>query len=123
MILNWSIDFCQPKRVDYFHGEKEIEITEKFKYAINQATKGRNLFITGRAGTGKSTLLRIIKEKLEDKKVISIVAPTGVLEIGKWFANLFNIWDTFQEQKMGSLFLRKISSSEYTNFPTKTILK
>jgi ATP-dependent DNA helicase PIF1 len=59
-------------------GKKEIEITEKFKYAINQATKGRNLFITGRAGTGKSTLLRIIKEKLENKKVISIVAPTGV---------------------------------------------
>jgi hypothetical protein len=45
------------------------------------------------------------------------------LEIAKWFANLFNIWDTFQEQKMGSLFLRKISSSDYTNFPTKTISK
>lgn len=59
-------------------GKKEIEITDQFKYAISQANKGRNLFITGRAGTGKSTLLRIIKEKLEDKKVISIVAPTGV---------------------------------------------
>lgn len=44
------------------------------------------------------------------------------LEIARWFANLFNTWDTFQEQKMGSLFLRRISSPDYINFPTKTIL-
>jgi ABC-type lipoprotein export system ATPase subunit len=65
-------------------GKKEIEITEKFKYAINQATKGRNLFITGRAGTGKSTLLRMIKEKHEDKKVITT---------NNWFGQVYSDWD------------------------------
>jgi ATP-dependent DNA helicase PIF1 len=38
-----------------------------------------NLFVTGRAGTGKSTLLRCLKDMLADEMVI--VAPTGLAAV------------------------------------------
>ncbi len=44
---------------------------------INQT--GRHIFLTGRAGTGKTTFLRYIKEKGFKKMVV--VAPTGVAAI------------------------------------------
>jgi ATP-dependent exoDNAse (exonuclease V) alpha subunit len=49
----------------------------EFQYAlsiINETNK--NLFLTGKAGTGKTTLLKLVKEK--SKKKMIIVAPTGV---------------------------------------------
>jgi dolichol-phosphate mannosyltransferase len=101
---------------------------------INAATHGAYSFQHDESLINASNL-EVIKEIVNLAKEISFqiihlgtsseygVNSNRPLEIGKWFANLFNIWDTFQEQKMGSLFLRKISSSDYTNFPTKTILK
>lgn len=40
--------------------------------------RGESLFITGKAGTGKTTLLRWLCNKFKDRKTIAIVAPTGV---------------------------------------------
>lgn len=47
--------------------------------AIDLAEEGKHLFITGKAGTGKTTLLKTIKGRLErhHKKVV-VLAPTGV---------------------------------------------
>ena len=42
-------------------------------------TTGTNLFLTGRAGTGKTTFLRSLKEK--SKKRLVVVAPTGIAAI------------------------------------------
>ncbi len=47
--------------------------------------------------------------------------PNRTLEIAKWFAGLFGKWDNFQEQKMGSVFLKNISTAEYENFPLVTM--
>ena len=44
---------------------------------VNQS--GRNIFLTGKAGTGKTTFLKYIRENCV--KQISIVAPTGVAAI------------------------------------------
>ena len=38
-----------------------------------------HLFVTGRAGTGKSTLLRMIRDKLQEEAVV--VAPTGLAAV------------------------------------------
>ncbi len=43
------------------------------------ASTGENVFLTGRAGTGKTTFLRSLRERI-DKRMI-VVAPTGVAAI------------------------------------------
>lgn len=46
--------------------------------ALDLVMEGHNLFITGKAGTGKTHLLNIIRQKLQGKKVLAILAPTGI---------------------------------------------
>lgn len=55
----------------------EIEINEQFQRALDLLENtSKVLFITGRAGTGKSTLLRYFREHSHKKSVV--LAPTGV---------------------------------------------
>ncbi len=57
--------------------QTKIEINPEFKQALDLLeTSNQHLFITGNAGTGKSTLLEYFK-KTTTKKV-AILAPTGV---------------------------------------------
>src|SRR3989338_7123138 len=54
----------------------EIEINPKFKEALQLLEhSSQNLFITGRAGTGKSTLLEYFRG--QTKKNLAVLAPTG----------------------------------------------
>ncbi len=56
-----------------------IEINPQFQDAISAIESGKNIFITGRAGTGKSTLLSFFRENSEKKLVV--LAPTGVAAV------------------------------------------
>jgi ATP-dependent DNA helicase PIF1 len=54
--------------------------TEEFRAAYDHLREGKgHLFVTGRAGTGKSTLLKCIRDLLEDRMVV--VAPTGLAAV------------------------------------------
>ena len=56
---------------------KPLELNSDFKIALDLIEKeGKNLFITGRAGTGKSTLLQLYRNSTRKKVVV--LAPTGV---------------------------------------------
>ncbi len=60
-----------------------IELNDDFKYVLDALEKtNQSLFVTGRAGTGKSTLLRLFRDTTQ-KKVVTL-APTGIaaLNIG-----------------------------------------
>uniref|UniRef100_A0A7C4AJF6 AAA family ATPase n=1 Tax=Thermodesulfovibrio aggregans TaxID=86166 RepID=A0A7C4AJF6_9BACT len=69
-----------------------IDFNEEFLRAFHLAENtDRNLFITGRAGTGKSTFLRYFKENT--KKEIAVLAPTGVAAVnvrGQTIHSFFN---------------------------------
>ncbi len=54
-----------------------LELNPDFTYALDQLEKGeKNMFITGRAGTGKSTLLQMFRNTTRKKTVV--LAPTGI---------------------------------------------
>ena len=53
-----------------------LELTAEFDYALDRFESGDHLFLTGRAGTGKSTLLRLLRATTRRK--LAVLAPTGV---------------------------------------------
>jgi ATP-dependent DNA helicase PIF1 len=64
-----------------YNGEEMvIELTEEFEKAYDRMEFGdRSFFITGKAGTGKSTLLKMFRAKT--KKNVAVVAFTGLAAI------------------------------------------
>ncbi|TDE02020.1 AAA family ATPase [Jiangella asiatica] len=53
-----------------------LVLTEEFERALTLLGEGRNLFLTGKAGTGKSTLIRHFMAG-SDRRVV-VAAPTGI---------------------------------------------
>jgi ATP-dependent DNA helicase PIF1 len=54
-----------------------IDINEDFRRALSAVEESStHVFITGRAGTGKSTLLRLLRKRLKRRFVV--LAPTGL---------------------------------------------
>ena len=59
------------------HKQPQIDINEKFRHALDiMEDTDRSIFITGRAGTGKSTLLNYFRHVT--RKKVAVLAPTGV---------------------------------------------
>jgi ATP-dependent exoDNAse (exonuclease V) alpha subunit len=60
-----------------FTGDSGIDMNEEFRSALGKMENtSSNIFITGRAGTGKSTLLEYFRSVT--KKNVVVLAPTGV---------------------------------------------
>lgn len=56
--------------------EPELEITDEFRRALEILHSGGHMFLTGKAGTGKSTLIRHFME--HTTKAVVVAAPTGI---------------------------------------------
>lgn len=57
-----------------------LKITSEFQEALElMENTNQHIFLTGRAGTGKSTLLHLFREKT--KKNMAVLAPTGVAAV------------------------------------------
>lgn len=91
----------------------EIIITDEFKQALYLLeSTSESLFITGKAGTGKSTLLQLFRQSTE--KNVVILAPTGVsaLNIGgqtihsffRFPLRLMNDAKIFRDKKRKKMF-------------------
>lgn len=71
--------------------------TQKQDYFIEQALKGENIFLTGKAGTGKSTIVKQLIEVLGKSKKVICCAPTGIAAIninGQTIHSLFSMKTT-----------------------------
>lgn len=72
---------------------KDFQLTEEFKKAFDlMENSSDHIFITGKAGTGKSTLLQYFRKN--SKKNIAVLAPTGVAAInvgGKTIHSFFKL--------------------------------
>ncbi len=55
---------------------REIVLTDEFQHALALLAEGKHLFLTGKAGTGKSTLIR--RFMAETDRNVVVVAPTGI---------------------------------------------
>lgn len=53
-----------------------LVLTDEFRHALELLAGGRHVFLTGKAGTGKSTLIRLFMAET-DRNVV-VAAPTGI---------------------------------------------
>jgi ATP-dependent DNA helicase PIF1 len=85
---------------------KPLFLTTEFKVALNILERtDRNLFITGRAGTGKSTLLQLFRNTTHKRPVVA--APTGIAALnvrGQTIHSLFR----FPPRYMDPSEIRKV---------------
>ena len=59
---------------------KNIELNKQFVKALDlMESTAKNVFITGKAGTGKSTLLNYFRQNTQKK--IAVLAPTGTAAV------------------------------------------
>lgn len=87
----------------------QVELNEQFKKAIDVMENTPNsVFITGKAGTGKSTLLSYFRD-ITKKKVI-VLAPTGVAALnvkGATIHSFFGFKPDITQQKIKKLSVKK----------------
>ena len=55
----------------------KIFLNEKQQYAYNSIKAGKSIFLTGPGGTGKSTIIKIFKDKYSSSRKIGLTAMTG----------------------------------------------
>jgi ATP-dependent exoDNAse (exonuclease V) alpha subunit len=89
------------------HGQNLLDIHEEFQQAFDliENTK-EHIFITGRAGTGKSTFLQYLREKSQKNTVV--LAPTGVAALnikGQTIHSFFNFKPDITAEGIASIRL------------------
>ena len=77
--------------------EPKIKLTSEQKKALDLMLSGKNVFLTGKAGTGKSTVLDKFQERCYHECVF--LAPTGIAAIninGSTIHSFFQLKPTLQ---------------------------
>jgi hypothetical protein len=94
-----------PKTVE----RDSLDFNEKFETAHGLLEKSnRNIFITGKAGTGKSTLLNYFRD--HTSKNVAVLAPTGVAAVnvrGQTIHSFFGFKPDITPEAVGSLRVSK----------------
>nr|POF03031.1 isoform 4 of atp-dependent dna helicase pif1 [Quercus suber] len=83
-------------------GEPEPPLHEEQEQVVRAIATGNNVFYTGSAGVGKSTVLKAFVQKLKQKgKHVDIIAPSGIaaLNVGGMTIHAYAGWhvDAFKE--------------------------
>ena len=75
-----TLERAKPEQVQTLVLPKNFDLSPDMEKAIKAGKQKKSLFITGRAGTGKSTLLTYLRKNHLSKNHV-VVAPTGVAAI------------------------------------------
>jgi ATP-dependent DNA helicase PIF1 len=93
----------------------ELDFNEEFVSAFEALENtGQHIFITGKAGTGKSTLLQYFRQKTS--KNVAVLAPTGVAAInikGQTIHSFFNFKPDVTPESVGDIPVRKRKRKMY----------
>jgi len=99
--------------------DKNIEINTEFAAALDVLENtSRHIFITGKAGTGKSTLLEYFRDRTE--KLVVVLASTGVSAVnvkGETIHSFFGFKPDITPEKVRKIRSRK-RSALYKNIDT-----
>lgn len=95
------------------------ELTREFEYALDRFESGEHLFVTGRAGTGKSTLLSLIRRTT--RRNLAVVAPTGVAALNVRGQTLHSFFGFPGKLLRPSDVRRRRNRSLYTRLQTLVI--
>ncbi len=95
--------------------EETLDFNEQFTRAYDLMEKSpRNLFITGRAGTGKSTLLQYFRA--HTRKSVVVLAPTGVAAVnvrGQTIHSFFGFKPDITPEGARAIRVRKAKKNLY----------
>ena len=95
----------------------EIELNEQFRHALElMEHSDKNIFITGRAGTGKSTLLSYFRQIT--KKRVVVLAPTGVAALnvkGQTIHSFFGFKPNITPDNVKKIRFRNDENNLYKN--------
>jgi len=87
----------------------ELDFNDEFRASFDALeNSNRNLFVTGKAGTGKSTLLQYFRHKTT--KNIAVLAPTGVAAInikGQTIHSFFQFKPDITPESVNDIIIRK----------------
>lgn len=109
--------FYAMKLPDWINNKDDLDFNAEFTQAYDLLeNSSKHLFITGKAGTGKSTLLRYFRANTI--KNVAILAPTGVAAInveGQTIHSFFGFKPDITPEKAGSLRLSPQKRRLYQN--------
>ena len=92
-VNNWLGDKPKHKCATQTNYERTVQLTKEQERALAELESGKNVFLSGEAGTGKSFVLNEYIYKNKNKNII-ICAPTGIAAIsigGSTLHRVFNI--------------------------------
>lgn len=95
-------------------------LSESQKHAFDLIKEGKNVFITGSAGTGKSYLLNFLKKEFSNRN-FHITATTGIASINVGGVTLHSWAGLGIEQVPLNEILKKIFSAKGTNLRKKLL--
>lgn len=102
---------------------RDVEFNDRFAraYDLLENTRG-NVFITGKAGTGKSTLLQYFRD--HTIKNVAVLAPTGVAAVnikGQTVHSFFRFKPDITPEGVRSIRIRRTQKALYRNVDTIVI--
>ncbi len=101
----------------------ELKLTEEFERAYDlMCAPEENVFITGKAGTGKSTLLEYFRDRTDHN--LAVLAPTGVAAVnvrGQTIHSFFGFGPDITVEQIKSGRVRPHDTQVYENLQTLVI--